>query len=106
MALKIIESCVNCWACEPLCPSRAIFEAKPHFRIDAGKCSECLGDYADAQCASICPIEGAIVNEQGEAVNPPGSLSGISPARWAAVRTELAAHGKAHRDEASRVREN
>lgn len=106
MALKIIESCVNCWACEPLCPSRAIYEAKPHFRIDAGKCSECLGEFAEAQCASICPIEGAIVNEQGEAVNPPGSLSGFSPAHWAAVRAEIAAHGKAHRDEASPARES
>ena len=106
MALKIIESCVNCWACEPLCPSRAIYEAKPHFRIDAGKCSECLGEFAEAQCASICPIEGAIVNEQGEAVNPPGSLSGFSPAHWAAVRAETAAHGKAHRDEASPARES
>ncbi|HBG95107.1 MAG TPA: ferredoxin, partial [Chromatiaceae bacterium] len=24
MAYRIIESCVNCWACEPLCPSQAI----------------------------------------------------------------------------------
>jgi hypothetical protein len=29
------------------------------------------------QCAAICPIEGAIVNELGEALNPPGSLTGI-----------------------------
>ncbi|MGR8942182.1 MAG: 4Fe-4S binding protein, partial [Gammaproteobacteria bacterium] len=31
MALKIIESCVNCYACEPLCPSKAIFMGKDHF---------------------------------------------------------------------------
>ena len=55
-------ACVNCWACEPLCPNRAIFEAKPHFLIDADKCTECLGDHADPQCVAICPIEGAIVN--------------------------------------------
>ena len=91
MALKIIDSCVNCWACEPLCPSRAIHEAKPHFLVDADKCSECLGEFADPQCASICPVEGAIVNELGEALNPPGSLTGISPARWAAVQAEIAA---------------
>jgi hypothetical protein len=24
MAYRIIDSCVNCWACEPLCPSDAI----------------------------------------------------------------------------------
>ena len=52
MALKIVESCVNCWACEPLCPNQAIYEAKPHFRVDAGKCTECAGDFSDAQCAA------------------------------------------------------
>jgi ferredoxin len=91
MALRIIESCVNCWACEPLCPSQAIYEAKPHFLVDANKCTECVGEFADAQCASICPVEGAIVNELNEPLNPPGSLTGISPARWAAVQAEIAA---------------
>lgn len=91
MALKIIDSCVNCWACEPLCPSQAILEAKPHFRIDTSRCTECLGDYADPQCASICPIEGAIVNQMNEPLNPPGSLTGIPPDRRAAVRAEIAA---------------
>ena len=79
MAFKIIESCVNCWACEPLCPSGAIRTAKPHFLIDANQCTECLGDYADPQCASICPIEGAIVDQLNNPLNPPGSLTGIVP---------------------------
>ena len=61
MAYSILESCVNCWACEPLCPSRAIQAALPHFLIDAGKCTGCEGEYADPQCASICPVEGAMV---------------------------------------------
>ena len=91
MALKIIDSCTNCCACEPLCPSKAIYAAKPHFMVDSGKCSECLGEFADPQCASICPIEGAIVNEMNEALNPPGSLTGIPPARWAEVKAEIAA---------------
>ena len=91
MALRIVDSCVNCWACAPLCPSQAIYEARPHFRVDAGKCSECLGEYADAQCAAICPVEGAIVDEAGQAKNPPGSLSGVAPSRWAEVRAEIAA---------------
>ncbi len=77
MALQIVESCVNCCACEPLCPSKAIYEAKPHFLIDAKKCTECDGDYAEPQCASICPIEEAIVNSQGVALNPYGSLTNI-----------------------------
>ena len=77
MALEIVDSCVNCWACEPLCPSKAIVEALPHFVIERDLCTECVGDYADPQCASICPIEGAIVNEVGEPLNPLGSLTGI-----------------------------
>lgn len=84
MALEIIESCVNCYACEPLCPSKAIYEAKPHFLIDPAKCTECAGDFADPQCASICPIEGAILDENGIEVNPPGSLTGIPVQKLAA----------------------
>jgi ferredoxin len=91
MALRIIETCVNCWACEPLCPSQAIFEARPHFVIDAKKCTECEGDYAAPQCASICPIEGAIVDAFGAALNPPGSLTGIPPERVAAAMAEIRA---------------
>ena len=55
MAFKIVEGCINCWACESLCPSRAIYEARPHFLIDTKNCTECEGDYSDPQCASICP---------------------------------------------------
>jgi len=91
MALKIIEGCVNCWACEPLCPSQAILAAQPHFVVVQSACNECLGEYDDPQCASICPIEGVIVDEQNEPLNPPGSLTGISPARWAAVKAEITA---------------
>jgi len=91
MALEIIESCVSCHACLALCPSQAIIETRPHFLIDVGKCSGCLGDFADAQCAAICPIEGAILDEFGVAMNPPGSLTGIPPARRAAAQAEIAA---------------
>ncbi len=92
MALSIVGSCVNCRACEPLCPSEAVFEDKPHFRIDAKKCTECEGEFADAQCASICPIEGAILDAMGEALNPPGSLTGIPPERMTEAMAELQAH--------------
>ena len=91
MALEIITSCVNCWACEPLCPSKAIHEAAPHFRIDPKECTECEGDFADPQCASICPIEGAIVDSFSEPVNPPGSLTGIPPARMETAMAEIQA---------------
>jgi len=91
MALRIIESCVNCHACEALCPSQAIIEAHPHFLIDARKCTECEGDYPVQQCAAICPIEGAILDATGLAMNPPGSLTGISPERMAAAMAEMRA---------------
>ena len=85
MALEIIESCVNCWACQPLCPSDAIYEAQPHFLVDAKRCTECDGEYADPQCASICPIECAIVDGLGEALNPLGSLTNIPLAKLLAM---------------------
>lgn len=88
MAYEIIETCVNCCACEPLCPSQAIVEARPHFLINAKKCTECEGDYADPQCVSICPIEGAILDAFGNAANPIGSLTGIPAAQWAAMVAE------------------
>ena len=79
MALEIVESCVNCWACLPLCPHEAIRENRgadqAHFMIDAGRCTECVDAHPTPQCAAICPVEGAIVDELGEALNPPGSLS-------------------------------
>ncbi len=77
MALSIETACVNCFACMEVCPSEAIIEAKPHFMIDAKKCSECEGDFADPQCASICPIEEAIFAADGSPLNPLGSLTGI-----------------------------
>lgn len=91
MSYEIIESCVNCWACEPLCPSNAIYEARPHFRIEAKKCTECEGDFAEPQCASICPIEGAILNPFGEMANPPGSLTGIPAGRLEEMMVEIQA---------------
>lgn len=91
MALEIISSCVNCFACEPLCPSNAIYEAKPHFMIDSKKCTECEGDFAEPQCASICPIEGAILDALGQELNPPGSLTGISPEKMAEAMAEMQA---------------
>ena len=77
MALQIVAACTNCWACQPLCPVGAISEAKPHFLIDSGKCTECEGYYADPQCASICPVESAIINSLGQPLNPLGTLTGI-----------------------------
>lgn len=91
MALQIVEKCTNCWACLPLCPTQAIYKAKPHFLIDQKKCTECEGHFADPQCANICPIEEAIVNQFGISSNPLGSLTGIPPEKLASVRAEIQA---------------
>jgi ferredoxin len=95
MAFEIIETCVNCYACEPLCPNQAIYQARDgvhsHFMIDPDKCTECIGDYMDAQCSSICPIEGAILDELGRELNPPGSLTGISSAMLAQFQAAVEA---------------
>lgn len=79
MAFAIVADCINCWACQPLCPNQAIIEAKPHFLIESGQCTECIGDYTEPQCSSICPVEGAIVDAHRMPLNPPGSLTGIPP---------------------------
>jgi ferredoxin len=92
MALKIINSCVNCYACQPVCPSDAIYKAEAHFLINPKKCTECQGDFDQPQCASICPIEGAILDAAGLAINPAGSLTGIPPERMAEAMAALQAH--------------
>ncbi|OSM02221.1 4Fe-4S binding protein [Magnetofaba australis] len=79
MSLSITEKCVNCWACELVCPSEAIIAAEPYFRIEPNLCTECEGDFADPQCASICPVEEAILSAEGEPINPVGSLTGVPP---------------------------
>lgn len=86
MALTIIELCTACDACLHVCPNDAIAEDPACYAIDAGKCTECVGDRVEAQCAAICPIEGAIVDELGVAINPPGSLTGIPPHRLVALQ--------------------
>lgn len=79
MAFEIVESCVSCTACELVCPNDAISQGGGQFMIDSGLCTECVEAYEHPQCASICPIEGAIVDELGDPLNPPGSLTGIIP---------------------------
>lgn len=91
MAYSIVESCVSCHACSMVCPTNAIYQAEAHFMVDKKKCTECEGDYANSQCASICPIEGAILNGDKQVTNPPGSLTGIPPERLEAALAEIQA---------------
>ena len=91
MAVEIVDPCISCFACLHVCPSNAISEAKPHLMVNPKKCTECEGDYADPQCASICPVETAIVDREGLAINPPGSLTGIPPEMMNSAMDEIQA---------------
>jgi len=57
MALIITDECINCGACEPECPTSAIFEGDEFFEIDADKCVECEGHFDEPQCAEVCPVD-------------------------------------------------
>jgi ferredoxin len=92
MALKINDLCVNCWACVAVCPTESIVKARKHFVINPTTCTECKGAFEDPQCASICPIEGAIVDQRTRRpLNPPGSLTGIPPELVEQVAAEMRA---------------
>lgn len=79
MALTIVDRCVNCHACQMVCPTGSIRKGKndKHFLINQDTCTECQGAHATPQCAAICPVECAILDSQGEPMNPFGSLTGL-----------------------------
>ncbi len=82
MSVSIVDRCVNCFACMMVCPNEAIYEAKPHFMVNPRKCTECEGDFDTPQCATICPVEEAILDAGGAAINPLGTLTGIPAERY------------------------
>ena len=57
MALKIIETCINCDVCEPVCPNEAIYEGEVIYEIDPDLCTECVGHFTEPQCQVICPVD-------------------------------------------------
>ncbi len=57
MALQIDETCINCGACEPVCPVTAITEGPDIFIIDPNLCIECEGHFDEPQCISVCPVD-------------------------------------------------
>ena len=56
MSLKITDDCINCDVCEPECPNEAIFQGELIYEIEADKCTECVGHYAEQQCVVVCPV--------------------------------------------------
>ena len=57
MSLKILETCINCDVCEPVCPNRAISQGEAVYVIDPGLCTECVGHHDEPQCVVVCPVE-------------------------------------------------
>ncbi|RDV28908.1 ferredoxin [Alteromonas aestuariivivens] len=57
MALKILQTCINCDMCEPECPNTAIAMGDSVYEIDASRCTECIGHYDEPQCVACCPID-------------------------------------------------
>ncbi len=64
MALKILDSCINCDMCDPECPNEAIYMGPKIFTIDPDKCTECVGHYDTPQCVDVCPIDCIKVNPE------------------------------------------
>ena len=61
MAMKIVDECISCGACEPECPNQAIAAGDPIYLIDASRCTECVGAYDNPRCIEVCPVDGCIV---------------------------------------------
>lgn len=61
MALKIMDNCTACDACEPVCPNEAISAGDLIHKIDALRCTECVGAEDEPQCMLVCPEQDCIV---------------------------------------------
>lgn len=57
MSLKILDTCVNCDVCEPVCPNKAISLGEEYYVIDPALCTECVGHHDEPQCVVVCPVE-------------------------------------------------
>ncbi len=63
MAMKIVEECINCGACEPECPNEAISQGDPIYVIDVDKCTECVGAFDTPKCVDVCPVDDCIIHD-------------------------------------------
>lgn len=57
MSLKILDTCINCDVCEPVCPNKAIAQGEVVYVIDPALCTECVGHFDEPQCVVVCPVE-------------------------------------------------
>ncbi len=63
MAMKIVEECISCGACEPECPNTAIAAGDSLYLINSELCTECVGAFDSQKCVEVCPVEGCIVKD-------------------------------------------
>ena len=66
MALKILDTCINCDVCEPECPNTAITPGEEIYEIDPQRCTECVGHFDTPQCQQVCPVECIIIDPEHE----------------------------------------
>jgi ferredoxin len=57
MAYKILDSCIACDACVPVCPVEAIEVDEPIYVIDQDGCIDCIGFGDKAKCVEVCPMD-------------------------------------------------
>lgn len=57
MALRILDTCINCDVCTPECPNEAISMGPEIFEIHPDKCTECVGHFDTPQCIEVCPVD-------------------------------------------------
>ena len=60
MALKILDTCINCDVCEPVCPNQAITQGVEIYEIEPERCTDCVGHLDEPQCRKLCPVDGCI----------------------------------------------
>ena len=78
MAMTITEECINCGACEPECPQKAIAEDEELFVIDPGLCDECK-DLDGHPCVDVCPVECIVEGSGGTDRSPTGPPGPSTP---------------------------
>lgn len=66
MATIIVDDCINCGACEPVCPNSAIRPGEQLFVIDPRRCTECVGFHEEEQCARVCPVDACLPDPDRE----------------------------------------